>query len=66
MDKDVTKGEGLRSVPKVSVPNGPASPLIPMAYLLMAAAIAIGCHLLEVPQGVSGLLVGAALTRVKR
>ncbi len=39
--------------------------LIPMAYLVVAALIAIVCHLLEVPDGVAGLLVGAALTRVK-
>lgn len=40
-------------------------PLIPMAYLVIAALIAIACHLLSVPAGVSGLLVGAAITRVK-
>mgnify|MGYP001047078740 CR=1 FL=1 len=40
-------------------------PLFPMAYLVLAAVIAIVCHLLKVPPGVSGLLVGAALTRVK-
>ena len=39
--------------------------LFPMAYLGIAAVIAVACHLLKVPEGVSGLLVGAALTRVK-
>ena len=40
-------------------------PLFPMAYLILAAAIAITCHLLKLPETVTGLLVGAALTRVK-
>ena len=40
-------------------------PIFPMIYLLMAAVIAISCYLLKVPEGISGLLVGAALTRVK-
>ena len=40
-------------------------PLFPLAYLLVAAVIAIVCHLMKVPDGISGLLVGAALTRVK-
>ena len=39
--------------------------LFPMGYLILAALIAIICHKMEVPNGVSGLLVGAALTRVK-
>ena len=40
-------------------------PLFPMAYLILAALIAITCHLLKLPETVTGLLVGAALTRVK-
>lgn len=40
-------------------------PLFPMAYLVLAAVIAISCHLLKLPEGITGLLVGAALTRVK-
>ena len=39
--------------------------LFPLIYLLTAAFIAIVCHVLKVPDGISGLLVGAALTRVK-
>jgi hypothetical protein len=39
--------------------------LFPMAYLILATAIAVACHLLKIPETVSGLLVGAALTRVK-
>ena len=39
--------------------------LLPMAYLILAAVIAIVCHMLKVPDGIAGLLVGAALTRVK-
>lgn len=39
--------------------------LMPLGYLLITALIAIGCHLLGVPEGVTGLLVGAGLTRVK-
>ena len=39
--------------------------LMPLAYLIVAALIAIGCHLLKVPEGITGLLIGAALTRVK-
>lgn len=37
----------------------------PLVYLLAAAVIAFGGHLLNVPDGIVGLLVGAALTRVK-
>jgi len=40
-------------------------PLFPMAYLILAAVIAIACYKLGVPEAVSGLLVGAAITRVK-
>jgi len=40
-------------------------PIFPMIYLVISAGIAIGCNLLGIPEGVSGLLVGAALTRVK-
>ena len=40
-------------------------PIFPMVYLVIAAVIAITCHLLDIPAGISGLLVGAALTRVK-
>ena len=40
-------------------------PIFPMIYLCLAAIIAIGCFLLNVPEGIAGLLVGAALTRVK-
>jgi hypothetical protein len=39
--------------------------LFPMAYLVLGAIIAIVCHMLKIPEGISGLLVGAALTRVK-
>ena len=40
-------------------------PLVPMAYLILATLIAIGGHLAGLPEGITGLLVGAALTRVK-
>ena len=40
-------------------------PLVPMAYLVLATCIAIGGHLAGLPEGITGLLVGAALTRVK-
>ena len=40
-------------------------PIFPMIYLVISAGIAIGCNLLGIPEGISGLLVGAALTRVK-
>ena len=40
-------------------------PVFPMIYLVISAGIAIGCNLLGIPEGISGLLVGAALTRVK-
>ena len=39
--------------------------LVPLVYLMAAALIAVVCHLLKVPDGITGLLVGAALTRVK-
>ncbi len=39
--------------------------LVPLVYLLTAAAIAAVFHVLKVPDGISGLIVGAALTRVK-
>ena len=40
-------------------------PYMPLIYLVITAAIAVGCHLLKVPEGVTGLLIGAGLTRVK-
>jgi len=40
-------------------------PLFPMVYLLIAAGIAIAGHKFELPPEVTGMLVGAALTRVK-
>jgi len=40
-------------------------PIFPMIYLVLAAVIAISCQLLKIPDGITGLLVGAALTRVK-
>lgn len=40
-------------------------PVFPMVYLILSLAIVVICHLLKVPDGVTGLLVGAALTRVK-
>jgi hypothetical protein len=39
--------------------------LVPLIYLLTAATIAAVFHVLKVPDGISGLIVGAALTRVK-
>ena len=39
--------------------------LIPLIYLLAAAIIGGGLHKLGVPPEMNGLIVGAALTRVK-
>lgn len=38
---------------------------MPLVYLIIAAVIAATFHKLGVPDGITGLLVGAALTRVK-
>ena len=40
-------------------------PLFPMLYLVLASIIAVVGHLVKLPEGITGLLVGAALTRVK-
>lgn len=40
--------------------------LIPLIYLALAAGIAIACIKLGVNEGITGMLVGAALTRVKK
>lgn len=40
-------------------------PVFPMVYLVIAAVIAIGGYWAGLPESVIGLLVGAALTRVK-
>lgn len=40
-------------------------PLFPMIYLTLAALIAISCKYLDVDATSTGMLVGAALTRVK-
>jgi hypothetical protein len=39
--------------------------LIPLVYLILTAAIAIICHLVGLPKEVTGILIGAGLTRVK-
>jgi hypothetical protein len=40
-------------------------PIFPLVYLILAGVIAAVFHLLKVPDGVTGLIIGAALTRVK-
>ena len=40
-------------------------PLFPMFYLIIAGLIAIGGHYAGLSETVTGMLVGAALTRVK-
>ena len=39
--------------------------LIPLVYVLAAAAVAAGLHYAGVPAEMTGLIVGAAITRVK-
>ena len=39
--------------------------MVPLVYLLASAAIAGGLYYLKVPPEVIGLIVGAAITRVK-
>jgi hypothetical protein len=39
--------------------------LIPLIYVLAAAAVAAGLHYAGVPAEMTGLIVGAAITRVK-
>ena len=40
--------------------------LIPMAYLLIAIAAAVIFHYVGVPEVVGGIVIGAAITRVKK
>ena len=40
-------------------------PLFPMAYLLLSIAAAIAFHYVGVPDTVGGIIIGAAITRVK-
>jgi hypothetical protein len=40
-------------------------PLFPMVYLILAGGIAVAGHKTGLPPEVTGMLVGAALTRVK-
>ena len=40
-------------------------PIFPMVYLLLAAIITIVCYLIEVPEVLTGAIIGAALSRVK-
>lgn len=40
-------------------------PYMPLMYLVIVSLIAIGCHLIGVPENIYMLLVGAGLTRVK-
>ena len=47
---------------KMKIPDN----LIPLIYLALAAGIAIACIKLGVNEGITGMLVGAALTRVKK
>jgi hypothetical protein len=39
--------------------------LVPLVYVLAAAAVAAGLHFAGVPAEMTGLIVGAAITRVK-
>lgn len=39
--------------------------LIPLIYLIAIAAIGAGLHLVGVPPEMTGMIVGAGLTRVK-
>ena len=39
--------------------------LIPLVYVLAAAVVAAGLQYAGVPEGTIGLIVGAAITRVK-
>jgi hypothetical protein len=39
--------------------------LVPLVYVLAAAAVAAGLQFAGVPEGTIGLVVGAAITRVK-
>lgn len=39
--------------------------LVPLVYLVVTAAIAMASHLAGLPKEVTGMLVGAGLTRVK-
>jgi len=61
---------GMKGVDEMEDEKKPISlekykPIFPMIYLVIAAGIAIGGNLLGIPEGVSSLIVGAALTRVK-
>ena len=40
-------------------------PVFPMIYLLLAAVITMAFYLIEVPDVVTGAIIGAALSRVK-
>ena len=40
-------------------------PLFPMAYLILAISAAILFHYVGVPDTVGGIIIGAAITRVK-
>ena len=39
--------------------------MVPLVYLVASAAIAGGLYYLSVPPEITGLIVGAAITRVK-
>lgn len=54
----MTKDEAMTVIEKLQ-------PLFPMAYLVLAACIAIAGKYAGLSDGIIGLLVGAALTRVK-
>ena len=40
-------------------------PLFPMAYLVLSVLSAIAFHYVGVPDTVGGIIIGAAITRVK-
>ena len=39
--------------------------LVPLVYLVITSAIAIVSHMVGLPKEVTGMLIGAGLTRVK-
>ena len=41
-------------------------PLFPMAYLLLSIIAAVIFHMIGVPDTVGGIVIGAAITRVKQ
>ena len=40
-------------------------PIFPMFYLVLAIVAAVAFHLLGVPDTIGGIIIGAAITRVK-